>query len=182
VGERKGLFGNWLGTKDEGALAVTATHSSLGEAVEHVQPGAPSAQLASSLFTAHAEHATAPSSKRSAATFESTSAPAGEADSPIAAVTKKSKSVPPRRKLSPAERAERFDALLQHVEARIGAQPAVKDALQIRKTAWSRLIELATTKEQLEGVVALMPKWREMGRDFLPSTTLALQSMFCFPV
>jgi hypothetical protein len=147
--------------------------------VNATAPAAPSAQLASSLFAA------SPAPITNAAAEPTKTVPQSRRDSsPEPSATKKkarhSSPAPPKRKLSPEERNERFEALLKHVGDRIGAQPAVKDALQIRKTAWSRLLELATTQEQLERVVELMPRWRQMQRDFLPSTVVTLQSASYF--
>ncbi|CAL1709309.1 unnamed protein product [Somion occarium] len=71
-----------------------------------------------------------------------------------------------RASLSPEERLRRFNRLFKFVSDRIGLKPKVHDALQVRKTEWQHLFSLATTKEQLENVVELFPKWRESRRPW----------------
>lgn len=172
--ERKSLFG-WFGANE--ASTETAQATSTEPPISAGAQAAPSAQLASSLFTAN------PVPINGAAEPASTPKTVSQSrrdSSPEPSATKKKarhgSPTPPKRKLSPEERTERFEALLKHVGDRIGAQPSVKDALQIRKTAWSRLLELATNQAELERVVELMPRWRQMQRDFLPSTVVTLQS------
>ncbi|KZT67096.1 hypothetical protein DAEQUDRAFT_714002 [Daedalea quercina L-15889] len=62
-------------------------------------------------------------------------------------------------KLDPEERLNRFNELLQFVALRIGPSPKEK-LPQVRNAAWQHLFQLATTREQMEAVVQLFPKWR----------------------
>ena len=41
---------------------------------------------------------------------------------------------------------------------------------QVRSTSWQHLFNLATTREQMERVVDLMPMWRDARRVWLTST------------
>jgi len=76
------------------------------------------------------------------------------------------------RKLSPEARLERFAELQKFVSDRIGQKPAVK-LPPVRNTAWQHLFGLATTKEQLEQVVELFPRWRDSKRRFDAQNTEA---------
>ena len=65
------------------------------------------------------------------------------------------------------ERQQRFNDTLKFVALRIGRDR--KERLpQIRNAAWQELFQLATTREQMEAVVNLFPKWRDTkpGRVF----------------
>lgn len=84
--------------------------------------------------------------------------------------------------LSEAERRERFDVLLKHVGDRIGRTPAVRDALQIRDSSWNQLIQLAASKEQIDAVAEIMPKWVESKREFKPAVAslfIGTSTPFC---
>ncbi|TFY69707.1 hypothetical protein EVG20_g3042 [Dentipellis fragilis] len=70
------------------------------------------------------------------------------------------------KKLDPATRAARFEELYTFVSSRIGRTPAVKDALQVRNTAWAHLFGLATEPAQLERVANIFSDWKESGRVF----------------
>ncbi|KAK7683066.1 hypothetical protein QCA50_013738 [Cerrena zonata] len=71
-----------------------------------------------------------------------------------------------RSTLSPEERLRRFNKLHKYVSDRTGIKPKSTDGSQVRKTAWLHLFSLATTKEQLESVAELFPKWRESRRPW----------------
>jgi hypothetical protein len=59
---------------------------------------------------------------------------------------------------------------LEYVGDRIGPEPKVKDAIQIRNTAWNQLLDLASSREDVEKVVDLMPHWTAVKREFRPET------------
>lgn len=69
------------------------------------------------------------------------------------------------RGLNPDERLKRFTDLHKFVSERIGKAP-VQKIPTVRNTAWQHLFMLATTKEQIEQVVEMMPKWRDSKRKF----------------
>ena len=88
-----------------------------------------------------------------------------------------------RSKLSPEERLRRFNRLHKYVSDRTGIKPRVSDGGQVRMSAWLHLFSLATTKEQLENVTEVFPKWRESRKPW--STTHCEQfvrAYFCLPV
>ncbi|PSR87341.1 hypothetical protein PHLCEN_2v5158 [Hermanssonia centrifuga] len=87
------------------------------------------------------------------------------------AVTKKSK-------LFPAERNALFNGTYGFVAQRIGLRPVLKKfPEQVRHTALHHMIQLATTKEQIEQIVALLPKWRE-SRFRISETTVNVFVLF----
>lgn len=69
------------------------------------------------------------------------------------------------RGLSPDERLRRFTDLKKFVSERIGRMPTEKIPT-VRNTAWQHLFMLASTEEQMEQVVEMMPKWRDSKRTF----------------
>jgi len=69
-----------------------------------------------------------------------------------------------------ARRQAKFDELLVFMKPRLGKTPSKKLPL-IRTGAWSDLFSLATTKEQMEAVVELMPQWQASGRVFKDSNS-----------
>ena len=69
-----------------------------------------------------------------------------------------------------ARRQAKFDELLVFMKPRLGKTPSKKLPL-IRTSAWSDLFSLATTKEQMEAVVELMPQWQATGRVFKDSNS-----------
>ena len=75
--------------------------------------------------------------------------------------------VKPARGMDSQARLQRFNEKLQFVGLRIGRDRKEK-LPQIRTTAWEELFQLATTREQMEAVVNLFPKWRDTkpGRVF----------------
>lgn len=84
-------------------------------------------------------------------------------------------------KLSPEARRARFDELRQFVDDRIGLHPPAKKLRkpeQVRNTAWQHLFSLATTKEQMEVVVEMFPKWRDSRRVFTPRMAAAFIRTF----
>lgn len=97
--------------------------------------------------------------------------------------TKKAASAPAERKgpklrgkLDAEQRLERFNTLLAFVDERIGLHPPAKAAHkpeQVRDTAWQHLFGLAMTKEQLEQVAEVFPKWRESRREWKPKMVMA---------
>jgi len=89
--------------------------------------------------------------------FSTAGEPARQETSPTARVA--------QGKLNPETRLARFDELLKFVGDRVGLKP-VTTKLQVRNTAWQHLFDLATTKEQMEQVVELFPKWRDSRRVF----------------
>lgn len=58
------------------------------------------------------------------------------------------------------ERVRRFNDKLQFVGLRIGRDRKEK-LPHIRNGAWQELFQLATTRQQMEAVVNLFPKWRD---------------------
>lgn len=85
-------------------------------------------------------------------------------------------------KLSPEARLARFNELRQFVDDRIGLHPPAKAARkpeQVRNTAWQHLFGLATTKEQMEQVVDMIPKWRDSRKMFTPRMAQALIRTSC---
>lgn len=69
-----------------------------------------------------------------------------------------------------ARRQAKFDELLAFMKPRLGKTPSKKLPL-IRTSAWSDLFSLATTKEQMEAIVELMPQWQATGRVFKDSNS-----------
>lgn len=87
-----------------------------------------------------------------------------------------------RGRLTPEARLARFNELRELVESHIGKHPPAKLAKkpeQIRNTAWQHLFSLATTKEQMEQVVEMMPRWRDAKRVFTPRMTEAFIRACC---
>jgi len=81
-----------------------------------------------------------------------------------------------------ARRQAKFDELLAFMEPRLGKTPSKKLPL-IRTSAWSDLFSLATTKEQMEAVVGLMPQWQATGRVFKESNSeLFIRKPFSLPL
>jgi hypothetical protein len=81
-----------------------------------------------------------------------------------------------RGRLTYDQRVERFNSLLQFVDEHIGRNPPAKAQRkpeQVRDTAWQHLFDLAMTKEQMEQITAIMPKWRESRRKFTDRTAEA---------
>lgn len=81
-----------------------------------------------------------------------------------------------RGKLTPEARLARFSELRELVDSHIGKRPSAKLAKkpeQVRNTAWQHLFSLATTKEQMEQVVEMIPRWRDAKRVFTPRMTEA---------
>ncbi|KDQ22154.1 hypothetical protein PLEOSDRAFT_1098246 [Pleurotus ostreatus PC15] len=70
-----------------------------------------------------------------------------------------------KRGLTSAARVERFNQLVGFVSPRLGQKPEVKTP-RVRKSAWTHLVGLASTQEQLEKVVELLPKWKDMDCEF----------------
>ncbi|KAI0311218.1 hypothetical protein OF83DRAFT_1177799 [Amylostereum chailletii] len=73
------------------------------------------------------------------------------------------------RKLDSVTRAKRFDDIHTFVRAHIGRKPVAKDPLQVSNSAWVHLVQLATTRAQLERVAEEFPNWIESGRAFKKS-------------
>lgn len=69
--------------------------------------------------------------------------------------------------LEPEERERVFNQWLTHVQQRVGRRPEVEQAP--RKTIFNILLSLATTREQAEEVVDLIPKFIASKRQ-LPSS------------
>ncbi|CAK5262639.1 unnamed protein product [Mycena citricolor] len=63
------------------------------------------------------------------------------------------------RGLTPAEREARFQKLYKFVEARIGPKPSVTSS-KARRSVFPQLIQLSTTPEHLQSIVALMHPWK----------------------
>lgn len=80
------------------------------------------------------------------------------------------KEMQPRKSLTPEARLVRFDALFEHVSQRIGKRPVVKRA-RMRHSAWTHLIGLATTEEQLTRISELFPQWHDGGHEFHARTS-----------
>ncbi|KAF4582407.1 hypothetical protein EYR38_002527 [Pleurotus pulmonarius] len=70
-----------------------------------------------------------------------------------------------KRGLTSAARVEHFNQLVGFVSPRLGKKPEVKTP-RVRKSAWAHLVGLASTQDQLEKVVELLPKWKDMGCEF----------------
>ncbi|KAF8630809.1 hypothetical protein AX15_002711 [Amanita polypyramis BW_CC] len=73
--------------------------------------------------------------------------------------------VPTKKKLSPEERRERYNKLLEFLKPRVGRKPEVK-LPQVRNSAWVNLVGLANTEVQLRELAGLFPSWNALGRDF----------------
>lgn len=58
-----------------------------------------------------------------------------------------------------------FPDFYEFVKGGVGSKRAVPSR-GIRNSSWKILFQLAKTAEQLEQVVELLPKWREMQRSF----------------
>ena len=74
-------------------------------------------------------------------------------------------------RLTPEARLAQFNELRELVDSHIGKQPPARLAKkpeQVRNTAWQHLFSLAATKEQMETVVEMMPRWRDSRREFTP--------------
>ncbi|CCM00621.1 uncharacterized protein FIBRA_02657 [Fibroporia radiculosa] len=69
------------------------------------------------------------------------------------------------RGLNSEDRLKRFTELRQFVADRIGQKPTEK-LPPVRNSAWQHLFQLATTKEQMDEVVGLLPRWRDSKRQF----------------
>ncbi|ESK81966.1 hypothetical protein Moror_15383 [Moniliophthora roreri MCA 2997] len=112
----------------------------------------------------------------------STPKPAG-AESTLTS-TKPTIELAPSKKLSPSDRRARFTALLNTLLPHITPLPraptnptpaetaeyeerrkAKKHLKPIKHSTWKHLVGLAQTKEELEKVVELMPKWKESGHE-----------------
>lgn len=70
-----------------------------------------------------------------------------------------------KNKLLPEARRERYDKLLDFVKPRLGRKPEIKMP-QVRTSAWTNLVNLATTEEQLRELAGLFPSWTAAGRKF----------------
>ncbi|KAF4564008.1 hypothetical protein EYR36_003257 [Pleurotus pulmonarius] len=70
-----------------------------------------------------------------------------------------------KRGLTSAARVEHFNQLVGFVSPRLGKKPEVKTP-RVRKSVWTHLVGLASTQDQLEKVVELLPKWKDMGCEF----------------
>ncbi|KAF8327994.1 hypothetical protein F5887DRAFT_1009452 [Amanita rubescens] len=70
-----------------------------------------------------------------------------------------------RSKLSPEARHERYNKLLDFVKPRLGRKPEIK-LPQVRNSAWTNLVDLATTEDQLRELAQLFPAWSALGRTF----------------
>ncbi|KZV76625.1 hypothetical protein PENSPDRAFT_622544 [Peniophora sp. CONT] len=71
-----------------------------------------------------------------------------------------------RGQLTPEQREKRFDELFDFVKAHIGRQPTADDPKQVRTSAWTHLIQLATSEEQLKRVADAFADWTTVGREF----------------
>ena len=72
-----------------------------------------------------------------------------------------------KNKLSSEARRERYENLLDFVKPRLGRKPEIKMP-QVRTSAWTNLVNLATTEEQLRELAGLFPSWTARGRKFDP--------------
>ncbi|TFK23007.1 hypothetical protein FA15DRAFT_493176 [Coprinopsis marcescibilis] len=70
-----------------------------------------------------------------------------------------------KRVLNPEEREYRLSRMVEFMKPRLGRKPEVKTP-QIRHGTWVECLQMARTKEQLEGIVELLPKWKESGHKF----------------
>ncbi|VDB92540.1 unnamed protein product [Peniophora sp. CBMAI 1063] len=71
-----------------------------------------------------------------------------------------------RGSLTPEQREARFNELFDFVKTHIGRQPTADDPKQVRTSAWTHLIQLATTEEQLKRVADAFADWTTVGREF----------------
>ena len=71
-----------------------------------------------------------------------------------------------RGSLTPEQRQARFNELLDFVKAHIGRQPTTDDPKQVRTSAWTHLIQLAASEEQLRKVADIFADWTTVGREF----------------
>jgi hypothetical protein len=65
----------------------------------------------------------------------------------------------------PDTRFHEFFDLYEFVKGGVGSKRPVPSR-GIRNTSWKNLFQLAKSAEQLEKVVELFPRWREMQRSF----------------
>jgi hypothetical protein len=77
-----------------------------------------------------------------------------------------------KRRLTPQERQAQFSEVMAFVKPRLGRKPEITGNYA-RDASWLRLLQLATTKEQLQEVVELTPQWKESGRKFNSSFATA---------
>ncbi|KAJ8506904.1 hypothetical protein ONZ45_g10645 [Pleurotus djamor] len=70
-----------------------------------------------------------------------------------------------KRGLTKEARLDKFNQLFAFVSPRLGRKPEVVEP-KVRKSSWVHLVQLATTQDQLETVVELFPKWKDMGSGF----------------
>ncbi|KAF5387509.1 hypothetical protein D9757_006534 [Collybiopsis confluens] len=78
-----------------------------------------------------------------------------------------SENVPPRRKrLEPADRHKRFEELYQKLLPHLNSDVKERRKLRpIRYTVWTHLVDLAQNEEELQRVVDLAPKWKDVHRS-----------------
>ncbi|KAF8960433.1 hypothetical protein BDZ97DRAFT_1665763 [Flammula alnicola] len=98
---------------------------------------------------------------------------------------KKSAKAKKTKKLDPAVRRERFEKHIQFIEPRVGRKPTVKDA-RIRKRMFVTLLDLAASEDELRKIVALIPRYKEVGGELIDSFAEAFvrrcQELQCPPL
>ena len=87
------------------------------------------------------------------------------AQAKAASVRLEAAQVSKRSKLSPEARNDRYNKLLDFVKPRLGRKPEIK-LPQVRNSAWTNLVDLATTEDQLRELAQLFPAWNALGRTF----------------
>lgn len=81
-----------------------------------------------------------------------------------------------RTPLTPKHKQRRFDENISFMEPRLGRQPEHRFPL-IRKSLWIRTLALCQTEEHLRKVMELIPLWRDKGRRFDSTFSLAFIRM-----
>lgn len=69
------------------------------------------------------------------------------------------------KKLSTEARNARFSQIREFMAPRLGRSPTFKTP-QVKKSAWSQLVQLASTEEQIKDIISMMPEWQEKGCKF----------------
>jgi hypothetical protein len=80
--------------------------------------------------------------------------------------------------MSAERREELFNSIRERLTNLTGRPKAIKGP-QARGSAWTHLIALATTPEQLQQVVDMFPRWRDTKRSFKPHVgNLLIRELF----
>lgn len=72
---------------------------------------------------------------------------------------------PRHRGLPPKIRLRKFTEIYAHVQDRIGSQPAIPHK-GVKHSSWRLMMQMASSREELELLIKLFPHWRESKRSF----------------